>query len=114
MLYAFTASFAAQLAMFSFFRIQARHPHWEAKGELGINLLKDWAVMFLPWMLIVGVGQRTIVLAALGMVTTAAAAVALYSVQDATPTACPRKSAGSRRPSSRLRRRQRAPLPWEW
>jgi phytol kinase len=89
LLYAFTASFAALLAMFSFFRIQARHPHWGTKGELGINLLKDWAVMFLPWMLIAGVGQRTIVLSALGMVTTAAAAIALYSMQDVTADGLP-------------------------
>ena len=89
LLYAFTASFAAQLAMFSFFRIQARHPHWYAKGELGINVLKDWAVMFLPWALIVGISQRTVTLAVLGMVTTAAAAVTLYALQESTSDGLP-------------------------
>ena len=84
LLYAFTASFASQLAMYSFYRIRLRRPRWQGKGELAANLAKDWAVMFGPWLLIVGPTWRSAALALLGVVSTALAAVALYLFLDAT------------------------------
>jgi hypothetical protein len=84
LLFAFTASFAAQLAMYSFYRIRKRDPEVLAVGELAINLFKDWAIMLLPWLLIAGVSRNSVGLALIALVTTAAAAIALYALQNMT------------------------------
>lgn len=84
LLYVFTASFAAQLAMYSSHRIRKRRPGQKATGELAVNVLKDWAVMMLPWLLIVGASRESLILALLAAIPTAAAAIAFYALQEAT------------------------------
>lgn len=78
LLYAFTTSLAAGLAMFG-----ANHTQGGKNRAWSISLvvMRDWAAMFVPWALIVGVDSASAALAGLGLLATATAVGAILLIE---------------------------------
>lgn len=80
LLYAFTTSLAAGLAMFGADRFRKANSGAKAM-DLGRVVVADWALMFVPWTLIAGVRLTTLALAGVGLVATAAGVAAILLVE---------------------------------
>jgi len=80
LLYAFTLSLSAGLAMFGVDRTRRVNPD-AGFGVLAVVVLTNWALMMVPWVFIEGVSASTVALALVGLAGTAIAAIAILGVE---------------------------------
>src|SRR5262249_41107644 len=89
----YTLAFAAQLAMIGIARLRFDYPQLATPSLLSICIVKGWLLLFLPYLLVEGFSEGTVMAMLLALAGVAGAALLFYFAQpgiEDCPTDTPR------------------------